>query len=134
MKAALRRLLKKGIAWTWTEDMDKGFDRVKLLLTTTTTVQPFKPHLTSILMMDASRLYGIGFALFQPLPGKKWLLIQCGSASLTPTQTRYATIKLEYMAMQWAIQKCSYYLRGLQKFEVRTDHSPLVGIFQKSIC
>ena len=134
MTAALRPLLKKGIAWTWTEDMDKEFERVKILLTTITTVQPFNPSLKYILMTDASRLYGIGFVLLQPLPGEKWSLIQCGSASLTPTQTRYATIELECMAIQWAIQKCSYYLRGLETFEVWTDHKPLVGIFQKSIC
>ena len=134
MTAALRPFLKKGIAWTWTEDMDKEFEQVKLLLTTTTTVFPFNPSLKSILMTDASRLFGIGFALLQPLPGDKWFLIHCGSASLTPTQTRYATIKLECLAIQWAVQKRSYYLRGLETFEAWTDPKPLVGIFQKSIC
>ena len=134
MTAVIRPLLKRGIAWVWTEDMEREFDRVKLLLTTTTTVQPFNPNHNSILMTDASKLLGIGFALLQPLPGEKWSLIQCGSASLTPTHTRYATIKLECMAIQWAIQKCSYYLRGLETFKVWTDHKPLVGIFQKSIC
>ena len=85
-------------------------------------------------MTDTSRLFGIRIALLRPLPGEKWSLIQCGSASLTPTQTRYATIKLECMAIQWAIQKCSYFLRGLETFEVWTDHKPMVSIFQKSIC
>ena len=56
MTAELRPLLKKGIAWTWTEDIDKEFERVKLLLTTTTTVQPFNPSLKSILMTDTSKL------------------------------------------------------------------------------
>ena len=51
-----------------------------------------------------------------------------------PIQTRYATIKLECVDIQWAIQKCSYYLHGLENFKVWTDHKPLVGIFQKSIC
>ena len=69
--------------------MQEEFEKVKLLLMTTTTVQPFNPGLESILMTDASKLFGIGFALLQPLP-----LIQCGSSSLTPTQNRYATIKL----------------------------------------
>ena len=114
--------------------MQREFEQGKLLLTTTTTVLPFNPNLTSILMTDASRIFGIGFALLQPLPGEKWSLIQCGSASLAPTQTRYATIELECMAIQWAVQKCSYYLRGLETFEVSTDHKPLEGIFQKSIC
>ena len=69
-----------------------------------------------------------------PLTKEKWSLIQCGSASLTPTQTRYATIELECMVIQWAIQKCSYYLRRLPTFEVWTDHKPLVRIFAKNIC
>ena len=122
MTATLRPLLKKGTAWVWTKDMQEDFMKVKLLLTTTTTVQPFNPIRDSILMTDASRLFGIGFALLQPLPKEKLSLIQCGSASLTPTQTRYATIELECMAIQWAIQKCSYYLPGLPTFEVWTDH------------
>ena len=134
MAAALRPLLKKIITWTWTSDMDKQFEKVKLLLTTTRTIQPFNPALNTILMTDASRLYGNGFALLQPLPKEKWSLFQSGSASLMPTQTRYATIELKCMAIQWAIQKCSYCLRGLETFQVWTNHKPLVGIFQKSIC
>ena len=96
-------------------------------------VHPFNPTLDSIPMTDASRLFGIGFALLQPLPKEKWSLIQCGSTLLTASQTRYATIELECMAIQWAIQKCSYYLRGLPTFEVWTN-KPLVGIFSKNIC
>ena len=134
MTAKIRPLLKKGIAWNWTADMQLEFEKVKLLLTTTTTVKPFNPELKTILMTDASRLHGIGFALVQPLPEEKWSLIQCGSASLTPTQARYATIELECMAIQWGTQKCAYYLRGLPTFEVWTDHKPLVGIFSKNIC
>ena len=97
-------------------------------------VQPLNPNLDTILMTDAWRLFGIGFALLQPQPKEKWSLIQCDSASLTPTQTIFATIELECMAIQWAIRKCVYYLSGLPTFQVWTDHKPLVGIFQESIC
>ena len=86
---ALGPLLKKGIAWIWTEDMQREFERVKLLLTTTTTVQPFNRNLTSILMTDVSRLFGIGFSLLQPLTGEKWSLIQCGSADTRSDQVCY---------------------------------------------
>ena len=34
------------------------------------------------------------------------------------------------MAIQWAIKKCEFYLRG---FDVLTDHRPLVGIFRKQL-
>ena len=45
MTATLRPLLKKGTAWVWTKDTQEDFKKVMLLLTTTTTVQPFNPTL-----------------------------------------------------------------------------------------
>ena len=61
------------------------------------------------------------------------ILITCGSKALTDTQTRYATIELECLAIMVAVKKCDFYLRGLPLFEVVTDHKPLIGIFQKEI-
>ena len=95
-------------------------------------IQPFDPDADTMLLTDASRLYGIGFALIQQ-KGKSYSLIQCGSCSLTPTQKRYATIELECMAIQWGVKKCEFYLRGLPFFKVITDHKPLVGIFKKQL-
>ena len=63
MTANLRPLPKKGMVWVRTNNMEEDFQRVKLLLTTTTKVQPFNLSLNTILMTDASRLYGIRFAL-----------------------------------------------------------------------
>ena len=37
------------------------------------------------------------------------------------------------MAIQWAIKKCEFYLRGLPMFNEMTDHRPLVGIFRKQL-
>ena len=31
----------------------------------------------------------------------------------------------------WAVQKCSFFLKGLPTFRVLTDHRPLEGIFKK---
>ena len=126
MTAALRPLLKKGIAWTWTDDMDKKFERVKLLLTTTTTVQPFNPSLTSILMTDASRLYGIGFTLLQALPGEKWSLVQC---FFDTNQNQICNHRVGLL-----FSGSFKNLLGLEMFKIWTDHKPLVGIFQKNIC
>ena len=72
-------------------------------------------------MTDASRLYGLGYAMLQQR------LIKCGCCSLTTTQNNYATIELECLAIVWAIRKCRYYLHGLQTFTVVTDHKPLIG-------
>ena len=75
----------------------------------------------------------MGFALCQTLPTGQLVIITCGSKSLTPTQQRYAPIELECLAIMWAMIKCDFYLKGLPKFTVMTDHKPLVGIFQKTL-
>lgn len=48
-------------------------------------------------------------------------------------QTRYATVELQLLGVQWAIDKCQRYLQGCPAFTVVTDHRPLVGLFQKSL-
>ena len=37
------------------------------------------------------------------------------------------------MAIVYAVEKCKYYLQGLEMFAVWTDHRPLVGIFKKDM-
>ena len=37
------------------------------------------------------------------------------------------------MAIQWAIKKCKFYLRGLPTFDILSDHRPPVGIFWKQL-
>ena len=37
------------------------------------------------------------------------------------------------MAIQWAIKKSKFYLRGFPNFDVLTDHGPLVGVFRKQL-
>ena len=128
----LRPLLKKDIAWTWTVDHEKSFKEVKTLLTSKTIIHPFDQDAETFLLTDASRLHGLGFALMQRNGGEHFL-IQCGSCSLTPTQQRYATVELECMAIQWAIKKSEFYLRGLPNFDVLTNHRPLVGVFRKQL-
>ena len=96
-------------------------------------VKPFDPTLDTFLVTDASRLYGLGYALLQKHTDNSQRLIKCGSCSLTSTQNNYATIELECLAIVWAVTKCKYYLHGLQHFTVVTYHKPLVGIFNSSL-
>ena len=95
-------------------------------------LQPFNPNVKAVVMTDASRLYGIGLALVQVYKDKL-ALIQCGSASLSPTQSRYSMVELECLAIVHTILKCHYYLAGITRFEVWTDHRPLVGAFEKHL-
>ena len=46
---------------------------------------PFDPSKKTIVLTDASGLYGIGYAVVQESGEDKLHLIECGSSSLTPT-------------------------------------------------
>lgn len=124
----LRPLMSPRRAFTWTVDHDTAFQRVKKALASPPVLAVFDPQLPTILQTDASRLYGIGYALLQDHGGGHLRLVQCGSRFLTDTETRYATIELEMLATVWAMHKCGYYLKGLQTFAHVTDHRPLIPI------
>ena len=59
--------------------------------------------------------------------------MQCGSFALTPAQRNYSTIELEFLAIVRVMQKCKFYLHGLETFTVITDHKPLLGLMEKPI-
>jgi hypothetical protein len=129
----MRQLLKKNASFTWLPDHDIEFAAAKKLLVSDQIVRFFDPSLPTVLLADASRLYGIGFALVQTNGDGSARLIRCGSSSLTPTQGRYATIELEMLAIAYAVRKCAFYLRGMDTFKIVTDHRPLLGVFRKPL-
>ena len=90
----------------------------------------FDPSKETRLHTDASTL-GLGFLLLQKQSGSSsadWRVVQAGSRFLTNTESRYAVIELECLAVAWAIKKCHMFLAGLSHFSVITDHNPLVPI------
>ena len=121
----LRKLLSTKNSYTWLDCHSKDFEQTKNVLTSDLLVKAFDPKLETILLTDASRLHGLGFALLQQPTPSTHALIMCGSCSLSETQSRYATIELECLAIQYAIHKCTFYLKGLPSFKILTDHKPL---------
>ncbi len=66
-------------------------------------------------------------------PNKEWRPVAFASRALTETETRYAQIEKEALALTWACEKFAEYVLG-KKFELETDHKPLVPILgQKSL-
>ena len=135
--ASLRQLTGKGKSFLWLPEHQVEFDKLKTILSSDLIVRHFDHTKHVYLLTDASRLYGVGYALGHiesDSTGKNvFKIVHCGSKGLTPTQQRYSTIELECFAIIWAILKCSFYLRGLPKFTVYTDHRPLHGVFQKDV-
>ena len=129
----LRSLLKKNVAYLWLPEHEQAFQEAKKLLTSPMLIKAFDVHKQTELLTDASRLFGLGFALMQKdLKSDTHSLIQCGSRSLNSAETRYSTSELECLAIYYAIKECEFYLQGAN-FKVLTDHRPLVGIFLKPL-
>ena len=129
-----RGLLKKGAAFQWLPEHEAAFVDAKRSLVHHVRLHHFDRSLRTCLVTDASRLHGLGFMLVQLGPlGELRHVIQCGSRSLKPAEANYATIELECLAIQWAVEKCQYFLRGCGDFSIQTDHRPLIGVFQKPL-
>ena len=55
-------------------------------------------------------------------------MVQAGSRFVTETESNYAMVELELLAVVWAMRKCRIYLQGLPSFELMVDHKLLKSI------
>jgi hypothetical protein len=114
----LRHLLKKEKKWIWSFDLQDAFNAVVKILTYDLVLINFDPSKPTILLTDASRLKGLGFALVHTeiIDGKERIrLVTCGSRSLSPAEKSYAVVELEALAIKYAVEKCRYYLLGISE-------------------
>ena len=134
---SLCQLTGKGRLFLWLPEHQLEFDKLKNILTSDLIVRHFDSSKETVLLTDASCLFGLGYALghieVDRSGTKTFKIVRCGSKGLTPTQQHYSTIKLECLAIVWAVQKCSFFLRGLPSFCILTDHRPLESIFLKDL-
>ena len=143
--AALRPLLSSKNSFRWTQDHQTAFEKVRELVTQDMTIQPFDKTLPLRIVVDASRLFGMGYALVnvvnidgtdkegKPKVIEKYRIVQCNSRALLSAETRYATNELECAALCWAVKDCRYYVYGLDNFEVCTDHRALEAVFRQPL-
>ena len=124
--APLRPLLSTKNDFLWSTSLTDAFESVKQSLTSAPTLSYFDPNSLTRLCTDASR-QGLGFVLQQKREDT-WTLVQAGSRFLSDTESRYAIIELEMLAVAWGIAKCRLFLAGIPHFQLVTDHHPLVPI------
>ena len=131
--APLKSLLKKGVMFQWLPEHQTAFEMAREHLASPKVLAYYSPKLQTRLVVDASRLNGLGFVLKQLQEDGLWKPVQAGSRFLTSAETRYAMVELEMLAIAWACQKCRIFVEGLPRaqFEIWTDHAPLVPILEK---
>ena len=129
----LRSLLKKDVAYQWTDVQEKAFNKVKEILLSPRIVGFYDPKKQIILYTDASRLYGLGYAMCQEKDDGSLTLIQCGSRSLVDCETRYAVTELELLGVYFGVNACKHYMLHAPDVLIYVDHKALPPIFQKDL-
>ena len=122
----LTELTKKNARFIWTDECQKSFETLRVVLTDAPilaypdTNKPYK------LYTDASN-HSIGAALIQETEqGER--VIQYLSHQLNKSQLNWPIIEKEAYAIVYAVQKLRPYLLG-SKFTIMTDHKPLKHLF-----
>lgn len=87
----------------------------------------FDEKRSCLIQCDASQ-YGLGACLMQE--GKP---VAYASRSLTGTETSYAQIEKECLAIVFGLQRFEQFIHGRNDVLVETDHKPLESIFKKPI-
>ena len=126
--APLRELLKKDVAWHWTERHEQSFQGIKRLLTETSpgVLKYYDPKLPVKLQVDACKS-GLGAVLMQ-----NGSPIAYASRSLTETESKYAQIEKELLAVMFGCERFHQYIYA-KKVLVEMDHRPLISIISKPL-
>lgn len=124
----LHNLLQKQVTWDWNAAHDKAVAAVKSALTSEHTLAHFNPDATLILTVDASPT-GLGAILSQVQNGVE-KPVAFMSRALSSAEKRYSQIQKEATAIIFGVRKFHQYLFGrAEPFILRTDHKPLLSIF-----
>lgn len=122
----LRNLVKKQNIFSWEKVHEEEFNELKEILSKEPCLKYYDPEETTTISVDASQA-GLGAVLLQ-----KGRPCAFASKTMTETQTRYAQIEKELLAICFGVDKFYQYVYG-KTFHVETDHKPLIAIFKKPL-
>ena len=122
----IRNLTGKENEWKWTHEHDAAFKRIKEMATTSPLLRYYNPEDELTIQCDASEK-GLGAAVLQ-----KGQPVAFASRALTDTETRYAQIEKELLAVVFALDKFEQYAYG-RPVTIESDHKPLEAIAKKPL-
>ena len=138
--APFKPLLSPKTKFEWTQELELAFDNSKteLINAIKNGVRIFDPFRQTCLTPDWSKT-GIGYWLRQKYCDcesskpdcctEGWRITLAGSRFLKSSETRYAPIEGEALAIVWALEDLRFFTLGCDNLMITTDHKPLVRIF-----
>lgn len=123
----LRKLIRKDVEFLWDSSCDTAFTNINEMIASAPLLERFNKSDEITIQANASN-HTLGAVLMhngQP--------VEYATRPLTKTQTRYAQIEKELLAVLFGCRKFHYYVYGGKTFTVETDQKPLVTMIQKKI-
>ena len=116
LTAPLFDALHKDVEFTWTEELESTWTRVKQELCKAPVLAAYQPNKPATLTTDASSI-GLGAVLTQQNRP-----VAFASRKLSSTQQKYSVLEKEAMAFHWAVtERFPLFLKG-KEFVWQTDH------------
>ena len=122
----IRNLTRADVIWNWTTVHDRAYKTVQKLVTEAPVLVYYNPERELTIQCDASH-NGLGAVLMQD--GQP---IAYASRAMTDTETRYAQIEKEMLAILFSLEKFHQYTFG-RHTNVESDHKPLEAILDKPL-
>ena len=123
----LRKLTKVNAKFEWSTEQETVFKDLKAAITAAPVLIPYHPERETLIICDGSP-EGLGGGLFQKT-GKGFQPVHYVSRTLTDTEKRYSQIEREVLAAEFTTTRLQMYLLGAPKFQLATDHKPLLPLF-----
>ncbi|XP_046854150.1 uncharacterized protein K02A2.6-like [Xenia sp. Carnegie-2017] len=122
----LNCLLSQEVSWKWSEECQKSFETLKVLLETAPVLTHYDPKKPVRLATDASSC-GIGAVLSNVSDEGEEQPIAYASRTLSSSEQNYSMIEKEALAIIFGLKKFHQYVYG-RRFPLITDHKPLTMI------
>jgi hypothetical protein len=117
-------LTKKDQPFAWSPDAEDSFQHLKRIFTTEPTLAQFDFDKPTRVEADSSG-WCIGGTLLQPNPDGLFLPCAFFSKKLSPAECNYEIYDKEMLAIVRSLEEWESELRGVQGFEVLSDHKNL---------
>ena len=128
LTAPLRELTKKNARFSWEQEHQRAFDKLKQALVSAPVMGYFDTQKDTMLTVDASPV-GVSAILAQSARDQSdYKVIAYASRSLSNVERRYSQTEKEALSIVWAVEHFHLFLYG-QPFTLFTDHKPLEIIY-----